>query len=337
LITSLRNDDRAKAQQVKEYIKSRFNKEKYAALLPEEDIILNYWLKDYNEIFSIIINDGIFDQDYENKLLPLRDLLYNELKEISTRNLNMLYKEISSASLPSYKKDFLALLLNYLITIEQNASEEVYKEINRQADDYLSIYSDSEFNPFIRTYIRFVIAESPWGYGLEFSFGYLSLPVQLGRYVEDYGLVTLGFEAAYKKIYGSLRMDIGPENPITRSFEYNGIWKDKLKVMHIGVSFLGGPMISLGNNFILTPLAGISYMDFSPTEEEKANEGNDVSMSFMAWSLGLNFDIPMSNILFLRFNIGHRIANTDIVMAKGGYTYITIGIDMFVRSIFRDY
>jgi hypothetical protein len=340
LIQNIKEGNTGKAKEVMEYIRKKFDEKKIVTLFPEEEILLNYWLRDYEEIFSAVTSTDFENINYNDKLVPLRDLLYTELREISDRDKNELTVSITSSNLPVYKKDFLYLLLKYLI-IRDNVSfgMKEREQINRDADEYLSLYSDSEFNPFIRNYIRFVIAESPWGYGIELSFGYLTLPVNLRRHVEDYGLISVALETAYQNIYSNIKLEFGPVNRITNEFEYDGIWQKDLEVNHTAVTFHGGYMISLGNNFNFTPLAGISWLDFSPPDEIK-KDLNDVEMSMMAWSFGFNFDIPFDRsegVTFIRVHAAHKISNTDISFAKGGYTYITIGIALFGRPKYRDF
>jgi hypothetical protein len=156
----------------------------------------------------------------------------------------------------------------------------------------------------------------------------------------DFGLLSLALEGSYKEAYACLRLDIGVAQHLRQGFEYGGTWKDNLLVMHMGALLSGGPMLSLGNGFKLTPHVGIGYLDFSPAPEEQANEGNDVSISFAAFVAGLNFDIPLngeSGSTFLRLNFGHRSAITGISLAKGGYTSMTLGVDFLGRSRSRDF
>jgi hypothetical protein len=340
LIQSVKKGDSGKANEVMEYIGYKFDEKKIIALFPEEKILLNYWLREYEDIFTAVTSTDFENINYNDKLVPLRDLLYSELSETADRDKNELTVSITSSNLPVYKKDFLYLLLKYFI-MRDNVSSGIKEreQINRDADEYLSLYSDSEFNPFIRNYIRFVIAESPWGYGVELSFGYLTLPVNLRRHVEDYGLISVALETAYQNIYSNLRLEFGPVNRITKEFEYDGIWQKDLEVNHTSVSLHGGYIIPLGNNFKFTPLAGISWLDFSPPDEIK-KDVNDVEMSMMAWSIGFNFDIPFDRsegVTFIRVHAAHKISNTDISFVKGGYTYITLGIDLFGRPKYRDF
>lgn len=343
LIKALTEKDTAKAANVLEYMQGKFDTSKVVILYPVEKVLVEFWLGNYQSIFESVLQPQFENPDYSNKLTPQHDLFYYDLKEISRKKSALLNNMIKYSSLPQYKKDFLYLLLNSMIkkndTIEEQAA--YWEEMNRQSGEYLAFNKDSEFNPFIHKYLRYVLKTSPWGFGYEFSVGYLALPVNLSRNFDDFGLLSMAFESSYKDIYGCLRLDLGIAEKIRKEFTANGgTWNEGMKVSHVGALLAFGPMISLGNNFTLTPNAGIGYMDFSPPDQEKNKFGEEVSISFPVWALGLNFDVPFkgeSSTLFFRFNIGHRSAMTDMDIAKGGYTFITIGIDLFGRPSYRDF
>lgn len=158
------------------------------------------------------------------------------------------------------------------ITLNDNTEEEkelYWKEMNLQSDEYIMTFKGSEFDPFVRQNLRYVIATSDWGWGIDFSTGYLNLPGTIGRYMTDYGLLSMGLETSYKNIYGCIRLDIGAAHGVRKEFYYNGRWNEGLKILHTGFTLEGGPILSLGNNFYFTPEIGISYMDFSPPPRRK--------------------------------------------------------------------
>jgi hypothetical protein len=109
--------------------------------------------------------------------------------------------------------------------------------------------------------------------------------------------------------------------------------------MHTGVLFSFGYMLDLGNNFFLTPQLGAGASNFSPPEKESDKEGNDVSITLAVWAFGINLDIPLAGVdgqSYLRANLGYRTAITNIDIAKGGYTFFTIGYALFGRPSYRD-
>ena len=55
---------------------------------------------------------------------------------------------------------------------------------------------------------------------------------------------------------------------------------------------------------------------------------------FGAWAIGASFRIPLGGEnggSFITVNAGYRKAMTDIEMAKGGYSFLTVGFGVFGR------
>jgi hypothetical protein len=95
----------------------------------------------------------------------------------------------------------------------------------------------------------------------------------------------------------------------------------------------------LESHFVLTPYVGVAAINFSPPSDESEKAGNDVSLTVGAFALGLNCDYPLSETsggLVLRFCIGQRFAMTGFSPAKGGYTFVTLGVDFFNRPQYLD-
>lgn len=106
LLDAIRNNDTAKAGKVLSYMKNKFDSSRVVILFSTEKIFVDYWLHDYDDIFSIARNPEFGIDVYKNKLLPPRDLLFNDLKSISQRDVIRLDKELRFQSLPQYKKRF---------------------------------------------------------------------------------------------------------------------------------------------------------------------------------------------------------------------------------------
>jgi hypothetical protein len=341
LIEALRMNNIVKASKVMQYLETKFDSSRVVTLFPVEKLFVNYWLQNYEDIFLYARKPGPEYNNYENMLLPPRDLLYKELQSITRKSIASLDKEARSQSFPQYKKEFLSLLLKG-ITLRDDSPEDkesYWKKMNPQSDEYLRTYKGSEFDPFVRNHLRYVIATSDWGYGGDLSAGYLTLPGSINRYITDYGLLTIGLETAYKNAYGCMRLDIGAAHGVRKEFEYNGRWNEGLKIIHTGITFQGGPLLSLGNNFYFTPVIGISFLDFSSAQNDKNIDGKEVSLSATAWALGFNLDIPLGGEkgdTYLRFNLGYRNTISKTEIGKGSYTYCTLGIALFGRLKYRE-
>jgi hypothetical protein len=338
LLEAIQAADTAKAHSVLAYMASRFDPSKIIALYQHEELWIAFWVRDYEKVFRFTTRAAPDERLAPRLLRPIDDLFFPELVDASRGAATRLRGGVKDADLPPHKKDFLLLMFDYLISLSAPTREEVeshQQKLNADADEYLALYRDSEFNAFIRGQIRYVVLTSDWGYGLEAGLGYLALPDKLSRSMKDFGLLSFAVEATYKNAYAGFRLDVGAAHNMRKGFDYNGTWKDGLLLMHWGGMLAVGPRITPGNGFMFTPHAGIGFINFAPPEDEKKIAGNDVSLTVGAIGVGSNFDIPLGGeetSIFLRVYAGHRWAVTNIDLAKGGYTYITLGVDFFERK-----
>ncbi len=343
LLESFKAADTAKARNVIRYIDGRFDRTKTVALYPSEELLVSYWLCDFQKVLLFARNVDSGEEYSQHAIFPDADLFYDDMIELSRKEENRLRAGIRESNLAPHERDFVALLLRDMLGQEQEDQllrEAFQQRMNEAADDYLATYTDSEYSSYIRNHIRFVMVESEWGYGFGLSLGYLGLPNTLSRHLGDYALFSFNFEGAYSQAYMNLGIDIGLAHDITKGFEYDGTWNDGLSVMHASGILSFGPMLALGRGFVAIPTVGISYMDFSPPEKEKERTGVDVSMGFAAWALGAGFRIPVGGeggISYITINAGYRTAITDIELAKGGYTFVSVGFGMFDRPLERDF
>ena len=342
LVEAIQAGDTARARRVVAFLDRRFDTSKVITLYPGEKLLLAYWLREYEQLFAFVEGDGVDVERRIEKIYPENDLMFDKLRVESDRARPQLIGSLRTSGMSADQADFLELLFDDVMGAKDDSEEsraEFQELMNNKADEYLADHKDSKYNAFVRDNIRYVIARSDWGWGYEIGAGYLALPPNLNDHMKNFGLLSIALEGAYKEWYGCLRMDIGAANHLKKGFSYEGEWKDGLQVMHIGALIAGGQKISLGNNFTLTPTVGIGVLNFSPPEEVRNQEGNDVSLTIAAFALGANVDIPLGGeqgAPFVRLNVGHRVALTNNAIARGGYTFITLGINFFNRPLIRD-
>ncbi len=342
LVEAIQAGDTARARSVVTFLDRRFDTSRVVTLYPGEKLLLAYWLREYDQVFAFVEGGEADVERPVQKIYPQNDLMFDKLLVESDRARPQLMENLTTSGMASDQTDFLALLFDDIMGAKDDSEEsraEFQELMNKRADEYLAEHKDSRYNAYVRDNIRYVIARSDWGWGYEIGAGYLALPANLNEHMRDFGVLTLALEGAYQQWYGCVRMDIGAANHLKKGFSYEGEWKDGLQVMHIGALLAGGQKISLGNNFTVTPTVGIGVLNFSPPEEVRNQEGNDVSLTVAAFALGANFDIPLGGEQgspFLRLNVGHRVALTNNAIARGGYTFITLGINFFNRPLIRD-
>lgn len=320
-------------------------------LWPSEQILISFWTKNYQYI-TIHYNDieQMLNDNYENKVVPPRDMMYNKLKEISTGAYDSLNADVDTADLNAKDRHFLQLLLRYLLTKDGN-SEFSQEMLNKEADDYLAQFPNTEHSRFIRIYIRYVIEESKWGFGMDVGSGYGILNGGLGDHFENNVPVVFGGDISYEKYLLYLRVYVGIGRT-SQAFSYDGEWKNNLDVnIEVPELSLGYAMID-NHRFKLAPFAGLGFMKISPPEKEKEKDGNDVSLGrTTGYIFGLNVDYKLkhkakgifssheNSYWLIRFRTGYMIPNMDREDDRfdGGMTFFTVTIGGFSHPLKRRY
>jgi hypothetical protein len=341
LLESLKAADTEKARKVMQFMESKFNGKRMVLLYQEEELLVNYWLGNYSKVLSFARSVDA-DEKRQERIAPQLDQFYDDLVDLSRHHEGSLRMNIRRGSLAPHERDFVLLLFSDIIGRQWGSDAEqmaFQTKMNDEADSYLASYANSEYNIFVRKYIRFVYARSEWGYGYGLSLGYIGVPSTMSRHLGDYFDLSFNGEAAYKQVYAHVSFDIGFPRDVKKEFEYKGTWPKGLSVTHVSLLLAAGPLLTLGNGFMAIPTVGISFMDFSPPENEEDKTEDKLSLSFAAWSLSANFHIPLDGEdggSFITVNAGLRRAMTGIELARGGYTFITIGFGIFGRPVLRD-
>jgi hypothetical protein len=344
--------DLKKVDEIKDYlIKTEDND--YFALYPAEYWFFLYWTKDYTELAENIQQfDSAKIASYNTRIRPLNDMLYDKLKEKSFNNEAQLKKQLHESEFDSETKKVLNMNLNWLL-LENRETIYAQDSLNKQADNFLDTYSQSKYEYFTKTYIRYNQVPKDWGLTFEFFSGYSVYTGNLSKNYTNNIPFGIAFDICYKNIELYLRNYIG-FNKTKKDFDYSlGTWEKGSRTM----VFL--PEASLGyvayndNRFKLSPFAGIGSMDISPptNDTEETPELKEVSLEFTTtYVLGVNLDIkygpkntpkykPKTSYGFMRIRYGYCLPRFEKKYdgMTGNMHYVTIGFGGMARGLKRDY
>jgi len=279
-------------------------------------------------------------------------MLYDKLKEKSFNNETQIKNQIQVSDLDSETKQILSMNLDWLLLKNR---ENIYAldSLNERADNFLETYSQSKFEDFTKTYIRYKQVPKDWGLTFEFFSGY---SVYTGNISDNYtNNVPIGvaFDICYKNFELYLRDYIG-FNKTKKDFDYSlGTWEKGSRTMVYLPEASLGYVAYNDNRFKLSPFAGIGSMDISPPshDTEETPELKEVSLKFTTtYVIGINFDIkfgpkntpkysPKTSYGFMRIRYGYSIPRFEKKYdgMTGNMHYITIGFGGMERGLKREY
>ncbi|NLB26443.1 MAG: sialate O-acetylesterase [Bacteroidales bacterium] len=344
--------DLNKVREIKDYL-VKTEDENYIALYPAEYWFILYWTRDYTELAEDIQNfDSARIAGYNQRIRPLNDLLFDKLREKSFENELHIKKQIQESKEDLKIKQILNLNLEWML-LENRMDIFAQDSLNSQADSFLETYTSSEYEQFIRDYIRYKQVPAAWGFAFEFFSGYGFYSGELNKNYTNNIPIGIAFDICYRNFELYLRNYIG-FNKTKTEFDYSlGILEAGERIM----VFL--PEVSIGyityndNRFKISPFAGIGSTDISPPVKvtEETPELKEIALEFTAtYMLGINLDIkfgpkivpeysPKASYGFVRVRYGYtmpQFAKKYAGMA-GNMHYITIGFGGLGRALKREY
>ncbi|MEM6642344.1 MAG: hypothetical protein AAF616_05150 [Bacteroidota bacterium] len=330
---------------------SKLDDENYLAIYPGEEWLIGYWLRDYQVILDGIgAYDSAFLTTNGMRVQPSGDYLIYKLKEKIDTRVSELKSQIQTSSYSEEQKDFLALNLDYLLYSGDNQ-----EQLNSSANSFLKNHPNSEYEDYIREYVRYEFKPSKWGFSFEFFSGYGVFTEDLSRDFTNNVPIGIAFDVFYKKYVLFLRNYIGFSRT-TNAIEFDGgTWQEDAQVR----VFL--PEASVGYTLVdskrikFMPFVGISSTSVSPTEYDRnrIEEYDKVGLDFTTtYSFGLNMDLVLGKsgsvpiiswneeaywFIRLRYSYNQPQFNKKYEGFEGNFHYITFGFGGFGRKLKRDY
>lgn len=351
LMDHLLADNLQKTEKLKDYLMESVSNTEYMAFYPAEYWLISFWTADYADILAVTIDFN--EIDLRNSILPPSDPLTDKLIEKSLANQSALkFKLQHTASVDPEQKEFLGLLLDYLLSKDTNDAQEL---INNQADNFLQAYPTTRYESFVRKYVRFRYRPSRWAFAFDFGLGHAYFTQELHRHFRSSLPISLGIDVQYKKFITQLRILTMTSRLRTDILWNNITWPARSKVNTMTTEISAGYALVEQQRFRIFPLAGISWTGIYPLQEEiKKNpelENVEMKMTF-GYTFGLNAEVRLGHALIPLVSRGpeerYRLLRLRYAFFiphfyqkynayNGSLHAITLSYGLFGRSMKRDY
>jgi hypothetical protein len=340
-------DDKTKVIELLQYLQT-LKQEDYLVFYPAEEWLLYYWTQQYRKLLEGVRD---FDSAYivmmSKQLKPPRDLLLLKMKDKFSQLRKEIKLQIAQSDLTETEKQFLALNYDYLIspTADRTVTQDT---LNKFANKFLKDHPASEFEKYVRKYIRHEYIASKWGLTCEFFTGYGNFTGQLADSFKNNWSLGIAFDICYKKWSMYMREYIGFSST-KDSLHFEGAnWRKNAKAsITLMEASLGYAIIN--NRFLkMSPFAGLSYTDISPTEKDKNKypEYENIGLKYsLTYTLGFNADFklqfmqrsddPSYTFVRLRYAYNKPQFTKRYPGFDGNYHYLTIGVGAFIRNTKR--
>jgi len=295
LLDSLKAGNIEKVVEVRNYLMTL--SDDLLAFLPSEYFLILYLTGEFElleeELRIWILDDdskveGVWQIKGEDYILPQLKL-FAQKREIEIR------QSINDEVYFGMQNEFLQLYLTYLLKETYSGFDSPdQQEVNEEASHYLERYPNSEWNSYIREYIRIVYGPSSWFGGLAIGGGFMGLTQDLKRRYGNTGSFDFEIYGGYKQYGMAMDLLFGiTENQIEQTYTFsNGdeiIWRagEAATVFRGTLNFF--TYLKITDKFTLVPIAGIGLSSINPSQdEEDRNQDLEVfeTGEFETYSIG---------------------------------------------------
>jgi len=350
LLSNFMDNNFSKVAEVKNFLAKTENKD-YIALYPYERWMLDYWTNDYTDILQTTLQfDSTYYASFNYKIRPPYDLLERKVYEATKLNMLELISKIDSSTLDDDNKAFIILNLKY-INIQTDHRNNYQDTLNILANEYLKKYPQSDYNTYIKRYIRYQLVESNSAFIMDMGFGGYFNSGQLYRKFGSSGLFSIGLGWKHNKLNYNFSCFIGSSTVKQDLVVESKPWIKGVKLDLVSTKFSFGYDILDMGRFKFSPNFGLVYTEYSPSQYSQPNDYiysdiKNTSKYFFAYSLGFNYDISfkprinnltyISYLSFIRLSYGINIPVKLYSGYNGVVNYFTISYGFGLRAVKRE-
>lgn len=297
----------------------------YTALYPVEFWLLSYWLEDYKPVLASVrqldVGEGL--QNKQIKIPPQRDYLTAKLFEKSNEEKQKILQGIKLSTLSEEEKELLSMHVEYLLFdgTDQKNNQEL---LNRLADHFLTQYPNSEYNAFVKKYIRIKYVVSDDGYAFYFFSGKILFGGNLTDYYKNPTLAGLSFEGLRSKWLYQLNLTFAFCKTKIEMPVRDDLWPQGSKAIGGHVDLAVGRQVVNNKIFSLAPLAGVGVFGLDPNtnaNKEPDYKGGGIRTN-IAGRVGFVTDVKLSSGKQVVNGLFHQYISSSAPSIRIGYDYI---------------
>ena len=204
LLEKFLDRDYDKVKEIKDYL-LEMEDERYAVFAPAEYWHILFWTKEFDALTASMRGfDSTQFEAFKTKVKPQRDQLSEQVSRRSVEDEHVLRYSLQEAQLTAEDYDFLMLFLDWDLN---SFSFENQEDWNKKSDKFLADYPGSEYEWFVRHFIRVKLKESKWIWGMNIGFGSGVFTQDLNNWMKGEIGGCMAFEANYNRFRFALYMD----------------------------------------------------------------------------------------------------------------------------------
>ena len=215
--------DREKATELMLYAKTTFDDDNYQTFTPDELWNLTIWLRKYKTTASEMAQFSSSAKQLERNKTPFISNLLYVLKDSICNNIGFFVSDINSdRSLTGCEREFLLLYVKNLKriptyeksdgTLMNNSGFFNPDSLNISSNEFLKQYPGSEFEPFVKTALRYEYKKKGVMYGCAVSFGTASVEGDSINILSGSVCVGVDLNLIYNNIVAGVQMSFSTKH-----------------------------------------------------------------------------------------------------------------------------
>ncbi len=219
IVDAIIEGDRDKATELMLYAKTTFDDDNYQTFTPDELWNLTIWLRKYKTTASEMARFSSSAKQLERNKTPFTSNLMFFLKDSICSNIGFFVSDINSdRSLTSCERDFLLLYIKNFKriptyeksngTLMNNYGSFKPDTLNQTSNEFLQQHPGSDFEPFVRSAMRYEYKQNGLMYGGAASFGTTLIEGDSPDLISGGVGVGVDLNLSYKNVVAGVQMNI---------------------------------------------------------------------------------------------------------------------------------
>ena len=230
IVDAIIEGDRNKATELMLYAKTTFDDDNYQTFTPDELWNLTIWLRKYKTTASEMARFSSSAKQLERNKTPFTNNLMFFLKDSICSNIGFFVSDINSdRSLTNCEREFLLLYIKNLKRIPtyeksdgalmNNSGFFNPDSLNISSNEFLLQFPGSEFEPFVKTTLRYEYKKSGVMYGGAVFFGTALVKGDAHDILSGSICVGVDLNLSYNSIIAGLQMNISTNHKCQDYFQ----------------------------------------------------------------------------------------------------------------------
>ncbi len=319
--------NRQKVRELQQQLNTAYEQSNYIALFPIENLLLYYWLGDYDSVLLYSTKIDTLDGQSWDKISPQAGYdLYSLLRERVVRAKNRIVNGIFSSTLSDEQKDFLIIYLeDFLLEIQGDSYSKtqldtMLRNLNVDKRKFALAYPNSAYTSELK------VEELEWdkaGLTLGIGIGFGDNTNQLAANFTNPVFAAMNIGGSHKQLVIELNLHVGgfsSKKDIVNQNEPSMVWKKGGSAIYFSPSLIFGYRAFEKSRTLITPFAGVgvSIMGANTGGEDAEFENAFTYVYGPTIPVGVHFDFRLDK---MKKAFGHDILRPSFPTLRLSYAY----------------